>query len=72
MRRIAKNALFATIVSSVLCAGVVSASQLRSGAKAVTCGGPCETSNDCAKGCVCTQNTPVTPKFCSKHFVGEK
>jgi hypothetical protein len=71
LKRIAKTTLFTTIVASVLCAGAVSARQLRSEAT-TTCSGSCNTSADCAKGCVCTTNTPVTPKFCSTHFVGAK
>ena len=70
LRKIAKTTLFAAIVASVLGAGALSASQLRSTAKGVTCGGSCIVTADCAKGCVCTQNTPVTPRFCSTHFVG--
>ena len=70
LRKMAKTTLFATIVASVLCAGAASARQLRSGAQQATCGGSCHTNADCAPGCVCTQNTPVTPKFCSTHYVG--
>lgn len=70
LRKIARTTLFTTIVASVVCAGAASARQLRSEAQRVTCGGSCNTAADCAKGCVCTQNTPFTPRFCSTHFVG--
>lgn len=70
LRKIAKTTLFATIVASVLFAGTVSARQLRSEASQVTCGGSCNTNADCAKGCVCTTNSPFIPKFCATHYVG--
>src|SRR5579864_487544 len=62
LRKIAKTTLFTTI-GFALCAGTVSARQLRSEAQRVTCGGSCNINADCATGCVCTQNTPVTPDF---------
>jgi hypothetical protein len=70
LRKIAKTTLFATIVVSVLSAGAVSVRQLRSEANTVTCGGSCNVNANCATGCVCSHNTPVTPGFCSTHYVG--
>ncbi|HEV3040697.1 MAG TPA: hypothetical protein VHA33_23230 [Candidatus Angelobacter sp.] len=69
-RKIGKNTLFATIVAAVLCAGTVSARQLRSEANGVTCGGRCSATADCASGCVCSFTTPFTPGFCTKRLAG--
>jgi hypothetical protein len=70
LRRIAKTMLFTTIVASVLCAGAASASQLRSDAKAVACGGRCENITECATGCFCSFSTPFTPGFCTTRPAG--
>jgi hypothetical protein len=71
LRRIIKTALFTTIVASVLCAGAVSARQLRSQAQ-IACAGRCETKADCAPGCFCSFSTPVTPGFCTTKPAGLK
>jgi hypothetical protein len=64
LKRIAKTTLFATIITSVLCAGAASARQLRTGSPAVTCGGACTTNADCASGCVCSR-PHIIDGFCS-------
>lgn len=70
LRKIAKTMLFATIIASALGAGAVSVRQLRSEAKAVTCGGRCSATTDCATGCVCSFTTPFTPGFCTTKLAG--
>lgn len=70
LRKIAKTTLFATIVASVLCAGTISARQLRSDAQQTTCSGRCSATSDCSSGCVCSFTTPFTPGFCTKHLAG--
>jgi hypothetical protein len=70
LRKIAQTTLFATIVASALCAGAVSARQLRSEAKTLTCGGRCSASLPCATGCFCSFTTPITPGFCTTRPAG--
>ncbi len=69
--KIVKTMLFATIVMSVLCAGTVSARQLRSGIRgSLTCGGTCSFTRPCATaGCVCSFTTPQTG-FCTVRLGG--
>jgi len=65
-----KTIFFTAIVSSVLCAGTVSARQLRSGASSsTTCGGSCSLTQPCIKGCVCSFTTPFTA-FCTTKLAG--
>ena len=71
-RKIAKTTLYATIVASVLCAGTVSARQLRSEAQQTACGGRCQTKLDCSPGCFCSFTTPFTPGFCTTRPAGLK
>ena len=70
-RNIAKGTLFALLVMSVLCAGTVSARQLKIAAKATTtCGGTCNMTHPCATaGCVCSFTTPLTG-FCTTRLAG--
>ncbi|HEX3586141.1 MAG TPA: hypothetical protein VH024_09100 [Candidatus Angelobacter sp.] len=68
-RKIAKAMLFATIVTSVLCAGTVSARQLRSEPKGFACGGSCGVNQPCAANCVCSFTTPFTA-FCTSKLAG--
>jgi hypothetical protein len=69
--KIVKTMLFATILTSVLCAGTVSARQLRSGVKgSLTCGGTCSFTQPCATaGCFCSFSTPQTG-FCTVRPAG--
>lgn len=71
MRKTIQTFLFAIITTAALCAGTVSAHQLRSGAKATTtCGGRCSLTQPCAQaGCVCSFTTPLTA-FCTTKLAG--
>lgn len=60
------------LVAAVLCAGTVSARQLRTGATNFTCSGRCLANIDCASGCVCSFTTPFMPGFCSSHLGGAR
>ncbi len=63
-----KSTLLAAIVTAVLCAGTVSAHQLRIGSKALTtCGGSCGVNKPCAKGCLCIFPMETGTPFCSSH-----
>lgn len=69
--KIAKPMLFAAIVTSVLCAGTVSARQLQRGVRgSLTCGGRCSFTQPCATaGCFCSFSTPETG-FCTTRPAG--
>ena len=73
MNKVTKNTLLAAIITAVLCAGTVSARQLRSGVKgftATTCGGTCNFNRPCATaGCFCSFTTPTTG-FCTTKPAG--
>lgn len=63
-----KSTLLAAIVTAVLCAGTVSAHQLRTGSNGVTtCGGSCGINQPCAKGCLCIFPMESGSPFCSSH-----
>jgi hypothetical protein len=63
-----KSMFFATPVLGVLCAGTVSAKQLRSNAKGLaTCGGSCGVNKPCAQGCLCIFPMESGSPFCSAH-----
>ena len=62
--KIAKTMLYATIVMSVLCAGTVSARQLRTEPEGFACSGSCSATHPCATGCFCSFTTPFTA-FCT-------
>ena len=63
-----KTIFFTAIVSAVLCAGTVSARQLRSDAKGfTTCGGSCGVNNPCKSGCLCIFPMETGTPFCSSH-----
>jgi hypothetical protein len=73
MGKAIKNTLLAAIITAVLCAGTVSARQLRSGVNGFTtpaCGGTCSLTRPCAvAGCVCSFTTPTTA-FCTTKLAG--
>jgi hypothetical protein len=70
MTKTIKNTLLAAVVTAVVCAGTVSARQLRNGAQAsTTCGGTCSATQPCAKGCFCSFTTPFTA-FCTTRPAG--
>jgi hypothetical protein len=65
------NSMFFTaLVIGVLCAGTVSARQLRSDAKSVSCGGSCGANKPCKTGCICAFPLESTTGFCSTHPTG--
>lgn len=65
-----KSIVFTALVIGVLCAGTVSARQLRSGVQGFTCGGTCSATQPCAtSGCVCSFTTPTTA-FCTTKLAG--
>src|SRR6478609_946749 len=66
MKKKFQNLSFAVIAVAVLCAGTVSARQLRSGFQGSTCGGTCSLTGPCpTSNCVCSL-TPPTPPFFTK------
>lgn len=62
-----KGTCLALLVTAVLCAGTVSARQLRSGAKNFVCGGSCGFNNPCPKGCLCIFPMESNNAFCASH-----
>ena len=63
-----KSMFFTTLVIGVLCAGTVSARQLRSDAKgSATCGGGCSATKPCHTGCLCIVPMETGNPFCSSH-----
>ena len=65
-----KTIFFTAIVSAVLCAGTVSARQLRSRATGFACRGSCTSATQCASGCICAFALEATTGFCSSHPTG--
>jgi len=65
-----KSTLLATIVVAVLCAGTVSARQLRAEAKGFACQGSCSATKHCSSGCICAYPLESTTGFCSTHPTG--
>jgi len=65
-----KSIFFTAIVSAVLCAGTVSARQLRSRATGFACRGSCTSATQCASGCICAFALEATTGFCSSHPTG--
>ncbi len=71
MRTTIKNTLLAAIVTAVLCAGTVSARQLRTDSKGfAACKGSCSSVQPCATGCICAFPLESTTGFCSSHPTG--
>lgn len=66
------NSMFFTaMVVGVLCAGTVSARQLRTNAQAsAACGGSCGANKPCKTGCICAFPLESTTGFCSTHPTG--
>lgn len=68
-----KNALLAVFITAVLCAGTVSARQLRADARTSnTCSGTCSMTQPCISAttkCVCSFTTPLTG-FCTTKLAG--
>jgi hypothetical protein len=65
-----KSTLLVAVVTAVLCAGTVSARQLRSDAKGFACGGGCDSTHPCKTGCICAFPLESTTGFCSTHPTG--
>lgn len=63
-----KSMFLAALVIGVLCAGTVSARQLRTNAHgSATCGGSCGVNNPCHTGCLCIFPMETGSPFCSSH-----
>lgn len=63
-----KSMFLAALVMGVLCAGTVSARQLRNNAKGLaTCGGSCGINKPCATGCLCIFPMETGTPFCASH-----
>jgi hypothetical protein len=70
-KKIIKSTLLAATVTAVLCAGTVSARQLRTDSKGfAACKGSCSSVQPCATGCVCAFPLESTTGFCSTHPTG--
>lgn len=70
MKKKIQNLSLAVIAVAVLCAGTVSARQLRIGVKGFTCGGTCSATQPCpTSNCVCSFTTPTTA-FCTTKLAG--
>lgn len=70
-KKIVKSTFFAAIITAVLCAGTVSARQLRTDSKGfAACKGSCSSVQPCATGCVCAFPLESTTGFCSSHPTG--
>ena len=70
-KRIIKSTLLVSIVTAVLCAGTVSARQLRTDAKGfAACKGSCSSTQPCSSGCICAFPLESTTGFCSLHPTG--
>jgi hypothetical protein len=69
-RNAIKKILLAAMMAAVLCAGTVSARQLRSDAKGFACGGGCDSTHPCKTGCICAFPLESTTGFCSTHPTG--
>jgi len=66
-----KNTLLAAFVTAVLCAGTLSARQLRSQPRGfAACHGTCSSSKPCPSGCVCAFPLEATTGTCSAHPTG--
>ena len=61
MKRLSQNFFFAAITMAVLCAGTVSARQLRTQASMLpVCRGTCSATKPCTGGCLCEILTGTT------------
>lgn len=70
-KKIVKSTFLAAIVTAVLCAGTVSARQLRTETKGfAACKGSCSSVQPCATGCICAFALEATTGFCSSHPTG--
>lgn len=68
MGKTIKNTFLAAMAAAVLCAGTVSARQLRDGAQGfATCGGSCGVNKPCRTGCLCIVPMETGSPFCSSH-----
>ena len=69
-RNVIKNTLLAAMMAVVVCAGTLSARQLRSEPKGFSCGGSCGANKPCKSGCICAFPLESTTGFCSTHPTG--
>ena len=65
-----KSTFLAVTVTAVLCAGTVSARQLRTDVKGFACQGSCSATKHCSTGCICAFPLESTIGFCSTHPTG--
>jgi len=71
MHKIFRTIFFSTLVMGVLCAGTLSARQLRADTKGfAACKGSCSSTQPCATGCICAFPLESTTGFCSSHPTG--
>lgn len=72
-KNVVKSTFLAVIITAVLCAGTVSARQLRTDSKGfAACKGSCNSTQPCATGCICAFPLESTTGFCSSHPTGLK
>jgi hypothetical protein len=70
-KKIVKSTFLAAIVTAVLCAGTVSARQLKTDSKGfAACKGKCSSVQPCSTGCICAFPLESTTGFCSSHPTG--
>jgi hypothetical protein len=60
----------ALMLTAVLCAGTVSARQLRNQPTGFACSGSCDSTHPCKTGCICAFPLESTTGFCSTHPTG--
>ena len=71
MGKTIKTIIFTGMAAAVLCAGTVSARQLRSDANGFACGGSCGPGKPpCKTGCICAFPLESNVGFCSTHPTG--
>jgi len=70
MGRTIKSIFFTAMTMAVLCAGTLSARQLRSEPRGFACGGSCGANHPCKSGCICAFPLESATGFCSTHPTG--
>jgi len=69
MKKTIQNLSLGVIAVAVLCAGTVSARQLRSEPRGFACSGTCSATQPCPNSCFCSFTTPTTA-FCTTRPAG--
>ena len=71
MGKTIEKVFLTAIAVAVLCAGTVSARQLRTDSKGFSaCKGSCSSTQPCSSGCICAFPLESTTGFCSSHPTG--